>query len=369
MRVKGQKNDLAEAFNKAGNYTKRGGAYAPLIMSGVLCQASGSSLKLTGSDTEVTVRVSTEATIEEEGTALVDGRFASKAINLMPDGVLTLTIEDDKQLAIVSESGARFTLQLMRIDDYPELPEVDLDSAVELNGDELLKAIRQVTPAASRSDQDGALTGLRVEPDEDGGTVLIATDRFRMAVKKIPDVTIGPAATIPVRGLGLLKNVVGNGAVKAKIDGSYAVFGSEMGSVTIQLLDGNYPEHRKLLGQEYTSTMTVDRGSLAAALGRSSLVVADIMPVSFTISEEGIQAKSETQILGRVEELLDGVYTGEAKPTIHFNPRFLLDGLGALNGKEAVFHLRDKPDLPVELRETEEEDDNFVYLLMPVRNP
>ncbi|MBV9594937.1 MAG: DNA polymerase III subunit beta, partial [Actinobacteria bacterium] len=69
----------------------------------------------------------------------------------------------------------------------------------------------------------------------------------------------------------------------------------------------------------------------------------------------------------RAEEQLEADYDGDGITTA-FNPQFLLDGLGALEGSSARL-LFTSATKPVVLRPADSGAEDYTYLIMPVRLP
>ena len=108
----------------------------------------------------------------------------------------------------------------------------------------------------------------------------------------------------------------------------------------------------------------VERG-LLDALGRVTLVAEDHIPVRLKLMEGGVEVAVTRQDVGGETEHLPGVFEGaEDEVSIAFNPRYLQDGVTAVQGDSVRIRVIDafKPSVI-----DSGSDDEFVYLLMPVR--
>ena len=122
MHIRADRDDLAEVFGRANRAV---GAKAALpILQGALCRVSDGKLRVTGSDTEVTVRTSVEVEVTEEGDFVVPGRFMTDAIRRMPEGAVTLRSVDGE--VEMEGNGPKFTIRELALDDYPDLAEPDM---------------------------------------------------------------------------------------------------------------------------------------------------------------------------------------------------------------------------------------------------
>jgi DNA polymerase-3 subunit beta len=81
------------------------------------------------------------------------------------------------------------------------------------------------------------------------------------------------------------------------------------------------------------------------------------------MSDGGVDISVTRQEVGGTAERVSGEYAGE-KLAIAFNPRYLSDGVSAIEDEEVVFEVLDglKPGI---LRGASSPE--FIYLLMPVR--
>ena len=97
-----------------------------------------------------------------------------------------MTVTEDGTRATLKCGASVFTLALMPSGEYPALPGMpDLTGSVDAA--EFAHAVAQVAVAAGRDDTLPALTGVKVIADRDAGLLtLVATDRYRLAVREVP---------------------------------------------------------------------------------------------------------------------------------------------------------------------------------------
>ena len=360
MRIRADRDDLADVFSRANRGV--GVRSALPILQGVLCEVTGSTLHVTGTDLEMTVRTTADVEVMEEGRFVVPGKLVTEAIRKMPNGAVTMS-SSDGEIEIVG-NGPRFSIRELAADDFPELGDPDFSGAVAVDGDLLASAIAQVTVAASNDAARPILTGVLVENGE-SGLRLVATDSYRLAVRDLPDVRIDATGLIPARGLRELSRTVGSAQVQVAIHDREAIFGSERGSLSLRLIEGTFPNYRQLLPDSYPNRVTIDKERLLEALGRASLVAEDHIPIRLKMTEGGVELTVSRQDVGGETEHIEGSFTGEAEEVdIAFNPRYLTDGVSAMEGGEVSVDVIDglKPSV---MRATGKGE--FLYLLMPVR--
>lgn len=360
MQIRADRDDLAEAFGRANRAV---GAKAALpILQGALCQAAGGRLRVTGSDTEVTVRTSVEVDMSEEGDFVVPSRFMTDAVRRMPEGAVTLRSGDGE--VEMEGNGPKFTIRQLALEDYPDLSEPDASGSVQVDGDVLAAAIAQVTTAASADTARPILTGVLME-NSDGGLRLVSTDSYRLAVRDLEGVSVNASGLVPARGLRELGRTVGAAAVEVAVSEREAVFSSDRGSLSIRLIDGNFPNYRQLLPDSYPNEVVLSREAFLEAVGRAALVAEDHIPIRLNLSAAGLKLTVQRRDVGGEDELIPAEYRGEQEEVdIAFNARYLSEGLMAVDGDRVRMEVVDsfKPSV---IRAADRDD--FLYLLMPVR--
>lgn len=359
MRIRAQRDDLADVLARANRAV--GARTALPVLQGLFCEVAGNTLRVTGTDLDVTVRTAAEVEVLEEGRAVIPGRLLSEAVRKMPPGVVTIGATDND--VEIQGKGPRFTLRPLNAEDFPVQEEVVTDG-VEVDGEQLAEAIGQVTVAASGDGARPILTGVLFEASE-GGLRLVATDSYRLAKRDLAGVGLEGTALVPARGLRELPRAIGAAKVTAQLRDREAVFTSEKGLLRLRLIDGTFPKYRSLLPESYPNQVVLGKDDLLEALGRVTLVAEDHIPVRLKLGEGGVEVAVNRQDVGGETEHIPGEYTGsDEEVSIAFNPRYLQDGVTAVPGESVRIRVIDSFKPSVLDSGTDQE---FLYLLMPVR--
>lgn len=359
MRIRAQRDDLADVLTRANRAV--GTRTALPVLQGLLCEVSGNTLRVTGTDLDVTVRTQAEVEVMEEGRAVIPGRYLSEAVRKMPAGQVTIGATDTD--IEIQGNGPRFTLRPLVVDDFPTQEDV-VSEGVEVDGEAFSDAINQVTIAASGDGARPILTGVLFETSEEG-LRMVATDSYRLAKRDLPGVGLEGTGLVPARGLRELPRTIGAPKVTAQLREREAVFSSERGTLRLRLIDGNFPKYQSLLPDSYPNEITLNKDELLEALGRVTLVAEDHIPVRLKLLDGGVEVAVTRQDVGGETEHLSGDFTGsDTEVGIAFNPRYLQDGVSAMPGENVRIRVIDsfKPGV----LDTGDGSD-FLYLLMPVR--
>ncbi len=359
MRIRAQRDDLADVLARANRAV--GARTALPVLQGLFCEVSGTTLRVTGTDLDVTVRTTAEVEVLEEGRAVIPGRLLSEAVRKMPVGSVTIGVNETD--IVIEGNGPRFTLRPLNVDDFPTQEEMVIDG-VEVDGEELASAIAQVAVAASGDGARPILTGVLFESSDDG-LRMVATDSYRLAKKDLSGVGLEGTGLVPARGLRELPRTIGAAKVTAQLREREAVFSSDKGFLRLRLIDGNFPKYQSLLPETYPNQVILEKEVLLDALGRVTLVAEDHIPVKLKLMEGGVEVAVSRQDVGGETEHLAGEFSGtDEDVSIAFNPRYLQDGVNAIPGDSVRIRVIDGYKPSVLDGGT---DGDYVYLLMPVR--
>ena len=185
MKLQVERDPLAEAVA----WTARALPARPTapVLAGMRLQA-GSELTLSTFDYEVSAQSTIPVQADEPGTVLVSGKLLAEIVRNLPARPVDLTTDGTR--TTVKCGSATFTLMLLPADEYPTLPDMP-DITGTVGADTFASAINQVAIAAGKDDTLPALTGIRVEINDDTLT-LVATDRYRLAVRELRWTPVAP---------------------------------------------------------------------------------------------------------------------------------------------------------------------------------
>ncbi|WP_084106272.1 DNA polymerase III subunit beta [Demequina sp. NBRC 110056] len=344
------------------------------VLAGVRITADSSGeVSLASFDYEVSARGTFAADVDQAGEVLVSGRLLKEIANALPHKPVDFSLDGSK--VSVTCGASRFTLATMPVDQYPALPELPEHSGT-IDGTEFQRAVAQVTVAASRDETLPILTGVRMEI-EGSHISLLATDRYRLALRELtwkPSSSDASAvALVRARTLGDTAKALGAGEVTVALSSGQGVdlVGFEAAGLTTTslLMDGDYPQVRRLFPDESPITAVVKTTELIEATRRVSLVAERNSAVRLAFDEGEVTLDAGQSDDAQASEALECELSGDPI-TVAFNPQYLLDGLGALNAEyvQLGFTQETKPVEFVGLdKPGGETQSDFRYLLVPIR--
>ncbi len=316
------------------------------ILAGLRLEASGNEVVLSSFDYETSAKVTIAADVSDEGVALVSGRLLADIARSLPAKPVDLA-GDASRLEITCGS-ARFTLQLLPVGEYPDLPAMPASSGT-IEADAFSRAVSQVVVAAGRDELLPVFTGVRVEIEGDRLS-LLATDRYRMALKELlwsPVSTGGEsAALVPARVLNeSAKSMTAGERVEVSLsagEGGDGLIGFSghgthgVREITTRLLDGEFPKVRHLMSVQPSLTVRANTAEVVAAVKRVALVAERNTSLRMMIAEDHITLEAATGDQAAAVEaveatVVDETGAGLTMTAAGFNPHYLLDALNALD--------------------------------------
>jgi DNA polymerase III subunit beta len=340
-------------------------------LSGVRLATTDSGLELAATDTEIALRSSLEANVEQPGVVLLPARLLVDILRALEGETVLLEQRPEQGGVTVSSERATFSLRTLLADDFPRLPESPDGAGVELPARAVAATIERVAKAASRDETRPVLTGILVSVD-DQGLRMVATDSYRLSVKETPldEADQQPfEANVPARALQELSRVASETdaeTIAIAAHDNQVVFGVERMTLSSRLIDGQFPNYRQLVPETYEHELRVSRDELLSVVRRISILAQRTAPLRMRFERGQVTISAQTPDVGEASESVPVNYEGEALE-IGFNPQFLQDGLDSVHSDELVIKLI-SPLRPGLLEAAGDDGQGtFLYLIMPVR--
>jgi DNA polymerase III subunit beta len=345
------------------------------VLAGLRLDVADGAVTFSSFDYEVSGRVTVDGEVADPGTVLVSGRLLADIARSLPPRPVDMAADGSK--VVITCGSARFTLQTLPVEEYPELPALPETSGT-VDGALLAEAVSQVAVAAGRDDMLPTLTGIRVEIEGESVT-LAATDRYRLAVREFtwrpqrPEVSA--IALVPARTLVDTAKTLGTeGEVNLALAGTAndSLIGLSAGGrrTTSRLIDGEWvPNYRRLFPAQAVTVARIEMAALVESVKRVSLVAERNTPIRLNFDDGQVVLEAGSGEDAQASEALPGTIDGPAIAT-GFNPGYLLDGLQAVDA--AFAHLSfTEPLKPAVIQGATGADDDpipgYRYLAMPIR--
>jgi DNA polymerase-3 subunit beta len=336
------------------------------ILSGILLEAQNGELRLAATDMELSLRANVAAQLDGDGAIVLPGKTFADIARLLPADEVTIEHKPAESVVHVTSGTASYTLHTYNPEDFPRLPELGAVQTFSVDRESLLETITRVAKAASRDESRPVLTGILVS-FTGGKIVMAATDSYRLAVKEtdLEGSTPELEAIVPSRALQELARIASSGdAVEVGVHENQVIFSTDGAWLTTRRIDGQFPNYRQLLPEQFEHELTIPRQEVLEVVRRASVMIQRATPLQLRFAEGELTVIARTHEVGESKESMPVGFSGETLE-IGFNADFLRDGLESIDGDDVRFKLI-SPLRPAVLQG---ENDDFTYLVMPIRLP
>jgi DNA polymerase-3 subunit beta len=357
------------------------------ILAGLLVRAESEGVTFSSFDYETSAQIHVTAAVADEGQALVSGRLLADISRSLPAKPVDITADDTKVELICG--SARFTLQTLPVADYPSLPAMP-EATGTVPSAAFAQAVSQVVVAAGRDELLPVFTGVRVEIDDDTIS-LLATDRYRMALKELTwnpsRPQISATALVPAKVLSETSRsmTAGEEIALSLTDGGAGdgLIGFEghgpagQRQTTTRLLDGEFPKVRHIMDTPALMNVRVSTTEAISAAKRVALVAERNTSLRMLVGEGFVTLEAATGDQAQASEAIEATVEqpGGGDPVVTaagFNPSYLLDGLGAFDTPYVNFGFT-APSKPCQLTGLDSLDSNpridYRHVIMLMRLP
>ena len=345
------------------------------VTQNVLLEGDNGQLKLTATNTEISITTWIGAQIEGEGSVTVPARMLNDFVNSLPGQTVQIDFQTEPVGVHVTCDKFTATINGIAAEEFPPIPTVEGGASVTIPADAFRGALERVVFAAATDDSRPVLTGVKVELAEDSFT-LAAADGFRLAVetgKLGASVSEEVGVIVPAKTLAEVERLLGDGSssVELSVDanGRSAKFKLDTSEIVTALVQGTFPDYEKLIPTSYGTKATIDLASMVQATRAASIFARDGSGIIRVIVNPGNgDAPGSVKIISRAEEVgsneneLDASVEGE-ESKVAFNSKFLMDVLNVLSGDDVDIETT-TPSSPGVFRSAKHE--GYTHVVMPM---
>lgn len=345
------------------------------IIENFLIEVEDNKLKVTATDTEITLTSSIDlANSEGEGKFAIEAKRFLEIVKEIPDLPLTFELKPEtSNITIKTETGKYNMPVILDIDQFPVPQEINPTNSSSINIDPaiLQKAIASTLFAIGEDELRPILNGIYFDFTPDY-TTFVSTDSHKLIRYRRYDLVSDVKASfvLPKKPSEILKNLLSKivDNIEVSFNEVNARFKSSTYTLTCRLLEGNYPNYEEVIPKNNDKSAQVDKQIFFNALKRVSLfsneasktINLEFEPSKVTITAEDIDFSISA------EELVPCIFNSD-KFKISFKSTFLQEILNNLEAKDFTFTFSNKKS-PALISPAYSEDSNeeILALVMPV---
>ena len=336
------------------------------ILSNIYLEAENDCLIIKATDLKVNFETKVPVTVLEPGLVTVFGNIFLDILASYPEGELEFEFKDGK--SSIKTSAKKVVIQLKSIasDKFPEFP-VSGENYFEFSVKNFKEMVTQTIFAVSDDENRYYMNGIFFEKTE-GKLVMVSTDGRRLAYisKEAGQVNDFTGVIIPSKILNIVTKRAGDeGMVELSVTDKiiFVRFGTY--SLSSVLFEGQFPNYRKVIPEEQTNTLTVNRVELLDAFKRvSKMVEQKSHRIYLGIKPNIMEIYSEESEIGDAKEEIPCKYEGE-EISLAMNYRYIEEPLKAMNCDDICFRFSGS-NKAITLVPVPESD--FFHIIMPMHS-
>lgn len=339
------------------------------ILANILIRKQGNDVAFVASDIEVQITTQASFGVGDESTSTtVAARKLLDILRALPDANdVTLDVVDSK--LTVRSGKSRFALQTLDANDFPaaDIPS-EWDVSLTMPQKALKHLFHMVHFAMAQQDIRYYLNGL-LFVFEPGFVRAVATDGHRLAHSgaTVEGIERSHDVIIPRKTVLEMQRLLSDTDDPVHIDVVGGQIRFRFGSVELvsKLVEGKFPDFTRVIPSGYTRHFTLNREKFQGCLQRAAILTTDrLKGVRLQIADGVLTITSSNTEQEEAREEIDIDYEHEPLD-VGFNVSYLLDVLA--NVKHETVRWSVQPDVNASALITSPDDDQFKYVVMPMR--
>ncbi len=338
------------------------------ILSNVLLEVDNGKLSMTGTDLEIELVASVDLQQDIPDSKLT--LPAKKLLDIcksLPDGSeITLSTQDHQVL--LTSGKSRFSLASLAAEDFPNLEQWEGEVEFQISRLELRKLLESTHFSMANQDVRYYLNGMSFEVDN-SEIKTVATDGHRLALaqKQLPvSLNTQRQLIIPRKGVQEIMRlmVADDEPVTVQFGTNHIRILDKEFTFTSKLVDGRFPDYRRVLPRGGDKIVTANRDWLRSAFNRVSILSNEkFRGVRLNLSNGMLKITANNPEQEQAEEVVEVMYQGDPLE-IGFNVSYLLDVLNTLRTEDVTITLADSNSSAL-VEGTG--DGEAMYVVMPMR--
>lgn len=335
-------------------------------LEGIKLRLEESKLELTGYDLEIGITTFIECSSSDTGEIILNSRLFSEITRRMPSEIITYEVNENLNLKITG-GNAEYKISAISAEEYPALPEIEMENPVKVSQSVLRSMINQTVYAVSTNDAKPIMTG-ELFDIENGIVNIVAIDGFRLAIRNekivYSDKKYFVVPSKALREASALLNEDEEKECNVYVNEKHVLFDINGYRIFTRLLEGEFHKYKNSIPAEFKTEVIVNTNDIIHSLERCALLLNEKnkAPVKCRFENGSISVECKTGI-GRLDDSIEADIHGEGL-TIGFNNKFLLDALRASDTDKVRIQMsgsnRAVKILPLE-------GEHFTFIVMPVQ--
>ncbi len=337
------------------------------ILSNVLIESNGTTLKLTATDLEIQISAETPFEAPDATAITVTARKLQDLLRALPEeAAITLDAKDSKMTLKAGKS--KFQLQTLPATDFPKITKSsDRVQSFSIKQKDFKNLIRLTEFAMAQQDIRYYLNGVLFVLEGER-LIAVATDGHRMSYAHVAiegqftkQEVIVPRKTILELSKLLQES---DELVQVEILGNQVRMSFSNIELVSKVIDGKFPDYHRVIPTTHAKHVVLDRALLLHTLQRAAILSNEkFRGVRVVLADGSLKIVCTNAEQEEAEEEIDVAYEGDGLD-VGFNINYLLDVMATLPQSELKLSFSDSTasaliSIP--------ERDDYKYVVMPMR--
>lgn len=315
------------------------------ILANVKIELNDKGLEITGSDSNMNIRVTVPYKIGElevirnyqYGAILIGSKILLEVVRRMEGEEVSFELIDGTILRL-DDGRSNFKLNSISADEYPEIDLNPVGNVFSIRGDDLLALVEQTAFAASTKEARPVLAAVNLEANNNVLTAT-ATDTARLARKRIEiDNDVHFSVNVPAKKfLDIVHSFEGAEMIEVSISDKKAQFAFNNTIISTRLTNGEYPNTRNIVPKVFNYYLHVNSKEFINAMERVSILSSDRDGViKLLMSDESVEIISRSATMGSANEKINMYQFEGDRFEISFRASFVSDAIKALRSEDVT---------------------------------
>lgn len=332
----------------------------------LLLSCTNEGFKISGNSTDIAIETNfINGEILQLGSVCIDARILSDIIKKLPSNKVSILVDENK-LVIINCGKIEFKISGKDSSEFPQMPVVEFNNSFEIDGSILSQMINKTIFSVGTDELKPVLTGELLEI-KNNQLNIVALDGYRIAhnycelENTIEDISF----IIPSKSISEISSIVENrGKVIIANNSKHCILKSEIATVVVTLISGEFFKYENLFRDEYTLKVIISKKSISDSLERILLLERNtkITPVKFNFANDLLSVYMSNES-GQIFDEFECITEGDDLE-ISFNPRYLYEIIKNIDSEKMHFTLTNNLSPIIVKPEIKQ---NEKYLLSPLR--
>ena len=336
-------------------------------LSNVLIRSEDNYLAITATDLEIELVSRVQLMVDQGGEITIPAKKLLDICKSLPaEAIINIHIDNDK--AMIQSGRSRFTLTTLPAADFPSLEAITSFYEFSMPQNILRRLIDKTAFAMAQQDVRYYLNGLMMEVTR-GMIRTVATDGHRLAYcEQVIDSELADSkqVIIPRKGVMELLRLLSDTEEPVKIILGNNHIQCSLGEqrFTSKLIDGRFPDYKRVIPAEEGHTVVADRELLKQALSRASILSNEkYRGIRIVLNNNLIKLQAQNPDQEQADVDVEVSYEGDVLE-VGFNVTYMMDVLNTSANEVVQLIIKDANSSCL-LKFPE--DQQCKYVIMPMR--